>query len=770
VATEPPIRFTPGPAPKRITRSGPTLIPEDPVRPFDGKKLKRAPHTRHHNTRQRSSHSNENNIFTGSGYNTRQRPIVNHVTTVGPEKNIFTAPTPNITTTVREDSYIQHNRATDEITVIPRANHVICEETGKVLQYRALRQGKDKTVWTNGFCNELGRLSQGWNDKKGTNTIFFIERGEIPQGRKATYVKAVCDIRPHKEETHRVRLTAGGNLVDYPGNVSTPTADVTTIKTHWNSVISDTKSRYMCMDVKDFYLNNPMARPEFIRIAVEMIPVEFMDAYQLWNLVDNGYIYARVDKGMYGFPQAGKIAQERLTKVLEPFGYAPAPITAGFWLHKSRPITFTIVVDDFGVKYTGREHALHLKQALESTYKITTDWDGELYIGITLKWDYANERVFLSMPGYVKAALHKFLHPKPSRDQNSPYPWVAPIFGRHSQDTPDPDTSPLLPANEQTALQQIVGTFLYYARAIDSTMLMALNSLASQQNKGTEHTAKQITQFLNYCATHPDATLVFYKSDMVLYFYSDASYCSEPGARSRYGGFFYLGPKPLDPSKPPKSMPPLNGAIHIECGIMHNVLASAMESEMGGLFNNCQKAVPLRISLVEMKHPQPPTPVATDNSAACSIVNDTAKQKRSRAIDMRFYWVRDRVRQGHFHVFWESGKENMADYWTKHHPTYHHTAMRTKILHPTPRDIANAQDTRTTPRSQRGCVVTGRESGILTSRSPNRFQETGNGTPAVLRNRTPSANHGTPAVLRNRTPSANHQSSTKTKLINYSSI
>eukprot|EP00978_Attheya_sp_CCMP212_P023019 scaffold69697_cov62-Attheya_sp.AAC.1 len=173
---------------------------------------------------------------------------------------------------------------------------------------------------------------------------------------------------------------------------------------------------------------------------------------------------------------------------------------------------------------------------------------------------------------------------------------------------PGPDTTPLLPAGEQTALQQIVGTFLYYARAIDSTMLMALNSLASQQNKGTENTAKQITHFLNYCATHQDATLTFYKSDMVLYFYSDASYCSEPGARSRYGGYFYLGPNPEDPSKPPKGMPPLNGAIHIECGIMRNVLASAMESEMGELFNNCQKGASLRISLEEMKHPQPPTP------------------------------------------------------------------------------------------------------------------------------------------------------------------
>eukprot|EP00978_Attheya_sp_CCMP212_P019124 scaffold53192_cov32-Attheya_sp.AAC.3 len=160
-----------------------------------------------------------------------------------------------------------------------------------------------------------------------------------------------------------------------------------------------------------------------------------------------------------------------------------------------------------------------------------------------------------------------------------------------------------------------------------------------------------------------------------------------------------------------------------------------------------------------MKHPQPPTPVATDNSAACSIVNDNAKQKRSRAIDMRFYWVRDRVRQGHFHVFWESGKVNMADYWTKHHPTYHHRAMRTKILRPTPRDIANAQDTHTTPRSQRGCVVTGRDS--------YRFPGTGNGTQVGT---SFSAYPGTPSGPHKLTRFADHQSSTKTKLINYSSI
>eukprot|EP00978_Attheya_sp_CCMP212_P021259 scaffold61947_cov63-Attheya_sp.AAC.5 len=78
---------------------------------------------------------------------------------------------------------------------------------------------------------------------------------------------------------------------------------------------------------------------------------------------------------------------------------------------------------------------------------------------------------------------------------------------------------------------------------------------------------------------------------------------------------------------------------------------------MGGLFNNCQKGAQLRTTAIEMKHPQPPTPVATDNSAAESVLNGTTKQKRSRAIDMRFYWVRDRIRQGQFHVFWEAGKK-----------------------------------------------------------------------------------------------------------------
>ena len=88
---------------------------------------------------------------------------------------------------------------------------------------------------------------------------------------------AVCDIRPHKTETHRTKLTTGGNLIYYPGEVSTPISYLTTTKLHVNSAIPYVKSRYMCMDVKYFFLNNQMDRAEYIMIQISMIQQEFVE-------------------------------------------------------------------------------------------------------------------------------------------------------------------------------------------------------------------------------------------------------------------------------------------------------------------------------------------------------------------------------------------------------------------------------------------------------------------------------------------------------------
>jgi hypothetical protein len=99
------------------------------------------------------------------------------------------------------------------------------------------------------------------------------------------------------------------------------------------------------------------------------------------------------------------------------------------------------------------------------------------------------------------------------------------------------------------------------------------------------------------------------------------------------------------------------------------------------IFHNAKEAVALQIALIEMGHPQPPTPIVTDNSTAAGIANDTVKQKQSKSMDMRFYWMRDRTTQGEFCPFWQKGALNQADYFTKTHPAKHHQEQRSKYIH-----------------------------------------------------------------------------------------
>ena len=240
-------------------------------------------------------------------------------------------------------------------------------------------------------------------------------------------------------------------------------------------------------------------------------------------------------------------------------------------------------------------------------------------------------------------------------------------------------------------------------------MLKALNSLALTQANATKDTAKGVVQLLNYAATNPDAEVRFIASDMVLHVDSDASYLSEPKARSTVGGYHYLSDHP---DKKPE--PTLNGPVLVVCNTLKNIMASASESETAGLYHNCQEACPIRTALEEMGWKQPPTPVRTDNAVAEGIANDTVKQRRSRAIDMRFYWVRDRVKQGQFRIHWKPGNTNLADYFTKHHSPRHHQAMRPIYLHVKP-DADHGQD------SVRGCIDTrGSVSGVTEVPRPKR--------------------------------------------------
>ena len=124
-----------------------------------------------------------------------------------------------------------------------------------------------------------------------------------------------------------------------------------------------------------------------------------------------------------------------------------------------------------------------------------------------------------------------------------------------------------------------------------------------------------------------------------------------------------------------------NGTLHAECRTLRNVMASAAEAELRALFHNAQVAEPMRTCLAEMGHPQPRTPLKTDNSTAAGIVTSSIRKKKSKAMDMRFFWVKDRVSQKHFLVYWESGRTNRGDYFTKHFPPRHHVDVRPTYLH-----------------------------------------------------------------------------------------
>jgi hypothetical protein len=193
---------------------------------------------------------------------------------------------------------------------------------------------------------------------------------------------------------------------------------MTFVKTLLNSVISATNGCFMTGDIKDFYLNSTMAPKNYacMRIPIAVIPDTVMTEYKLARLVHHGFVYVEIRKGMYAVcPRRGPSPDDRLTKFLAPHGYAPVPITPGLWRHYTKPLSFTLVVDDFGVKCTNKADAQHLISTLQLLYSVTEDWEPTQYCGLTLEFHYAARTCGISMPGYIQRTLQRFKHPNPKR-------------------------------------------------------------------------------------------------------------------------------------------------------------------------------------------------------------------------------------------------------------------------------------------------------------------------------------------------------------------
>jgi hypothetical protein len=164
-----------------------------------------------------------------------------------------------------------------------------------------------------GFLKGFGGMCQG--DKKtgakGMDAIFVMEPKDIPnipKDQPPTYAKVVIAYRPQKKDPYRVRITGGGHLINYPGELTTRTVNMTTAKLNWNSVLSTPKVRYMCLDIGNFYLMAALDRYEYMKMPINLFPPWIIEQYDLHNKVPNGYIYLQTWLGnSFGIPRNSTI-------------------------------------------------------------------------------------------------------------------------------------------------------------------------------------------------------------------------------------------------------------------------------------------------------------------------------------------------------------------------------------------------------------------------------------------------------------------------------
>jgi hypothetical protein len=206
-------------------------------------------------------------------------------------------------------------------------------------------------------------------------------------------------------------------------------------------------------------------------------------------------------------------------------------------------------------------------------------------------------------------------------------------------------------------------------------------------------------QLLDYPGTNVMAKIKFHALETILNIHSGASYLSETGDRRRAFGYFFMGWM-LKDNEPIK----LNGAFHTNSTIMRFMVASTAEAKLGALFHNCQTGIVFQKTLDNLGHPRPKTPIPCNNATAVSIANNTVMRQQSRSMEMRFFWVGDKVAQYMYELTWHSRKENLANCQSKHHVGSQHAAIRPYYLHQenSPRRLPCALR----PSTLKGCVGT----------------------------------------------------------------
>jgi hypothetical protein len=257
------------------------------------------------------------------------------------------------------------------------------------------------------------------------------------------------------------------------------------------------------------------------------------------------------------------------------------------------------------------------------------------------------------MPGYIKKLL-KRIRPNGIKGARTPSIYSPPNYKHATAQTATVDATPLATLEQQKELQVVVGTLLYYARTVDPSILTVVHELGSVQAAPSLQDMLKMERLLQYTSVHQHHGLRFHASNMQLQIQSDASYLSRTKARSVLGGIHYLG-----------SPAYINGPFFCTSKIISCIVTSAAEAELGAAFQNTQKGAQFRNTLTELGYPQQATIILVDNTVAEGLATDTVNARRSKSMDVRFFWLRDRVKKGEFLIKHIPGRWNISDFFTK---------------------------------------------------------------------------------------------------------
>ena len=234
-----------------------------------------------------------------------------------------------------------------------------------------------------------------------------------------------------------------------------------------------------------------------------------IDYYNLDKLVVDG---CHINRAWYGLKQGGKIAHDDIVNHLKKHGYVLAGVTDGLFKQVTCDISFTLLVDNFGIKYTREEDVRHLIKIMRKKYSFKVDFNSKQYIGIHLDWDYDKRELKCSMKVYVEQALTELEHVLTNKCHFlAPSKGSIPNQWAKIQYATNDDSNPL---DEKTIryLQCVVGKFLCYARTINNTMLHAINDISSSVSNGTTTTMKAVQYFMDYATSNPDAKIIYRSS------------------------------------------------------------------------------------------------------------------------------------------------------------------------------------------------------------------------------------------------------------------